>query len=64
MLQFIYEALKTAGALIIVASMLVCYLLIAGCARDDGPSFSNTGQARRPACVERDARGNEVWRSC
>lgn len=64
MLHFIYEALKTAGALVIVGCALVAYLLLYGCARDDGPSFSNTGHALRPACVTRDARGNEVWRSC
>lgn len=64
MLHFIYEALKTAAALIIVGCVLVTYLLLAGCASVDGAGFTNTGQARRPACVTRDARGNEVWRSC
>lgn len=64
MLNIIIEALKTAGALIIVASALVCYLLLAGCETIDGAGFANTGHARRPACVERDARGNEDWRSC
>ena len=64
MLHFIYEALKTAGALIIVGCALVTYLLLAGCASVDGAGFANTGKPQRPACVTRDARGNEVWRSC
>lgn len=64
MLPFIIEALKTAGALVLVAFALVAYLLLAGCETMDGAGFANTGHARRPACVERDARGNEVWRSC
>ena len=64
MLTFIIEALKTAGALLLVAFALVAYLLLAGCETIDGAGFTNTGRQSAPACVERDARGNERWRSC
>ena len=30
----------------------------------DGAGFYNSGKPSRPACVERDSRGNERWRSC
>ena len=50
---------------ILIASFIVCAVLVlGGCTRGDGPSFSNPGKASRPACVERDRRGNETWRSC
>lgn len=63
MWPIIYEALKTAGALILVAFILVAYLLLGAC-DNEGAGFNNTGRQAKKSCVERDARGNEVWRSC
>ena len=64
MLHYFFEALKTAAALVFVAFIIVSYLLLSGCSTVDGAGFENTGHARRPDCVHRDARGNEVWRTC
>ncbi len=62
-MQFIIEALKTAAAIAVVAFALIAYLLLAGC-DNEGAGFNNTGRQAKKSCVERDARGNEVWRSC
>lgn len=61
---FIYEALKTAGALVLVAFLLVAYALLSGCVSIEGSGFSNSGAYQRPACVQKDSRGNERWYSC
>lgn len=61
---FMIEALKTIAALVVVAFLLVAYLLLSGCASVEGAGFTNNGQPSRPACVERDGRGHERWRTC
>jgi hypothetical protein len=64
MLQLIYEALKTAGIGIIISFAVVAYLLLAGCVSTEGAGFENRGKQSRPACMHRDTRGHEVWRTC
>lgn len=50
---FIYEALKTAGALVLVAFLLVAYALLSGCASIEGSGFTNSGAYQRPVtCKE------------
>lgn len=60
MLDLLYKAV----ILILASSAVVCYLLLNGCSQGDGPGFENSGKPSRPACVERDAKGNETWGSC
>lgn len=67
MLHFIYEALKTAGVMVLVGCAAVTLILIfglAGCSSIEGAGFENRGAHSDPACMSRDARGHEVWRSC
>lgn len=43
----------------------VIAVILAGCSRTiEGAGFENTGRPSRPACVERDNRGNERWFTC
>lgn len=63
MMQFIYEALKTAGALVIVGILTVCYLLIAGCASREGDGFENTGRHARPVVCRETQPGYTQCRS-
>jgi len=60
----IYHSLKALAGVIFVAFLIVAYLILSGCGTTDGPGFQNFGKYSRPACVERDSKGNENWRSC
>lgn len=62
-MEYVYEALKYIFAAIFVAMCIVGYLLINGCS-DEGAGFRNTGRQPQKACMERDSRGNEIWRTC
>lgn len=60
----IYQSLKALAGIILVVFLIVAYLLLSGCGTTDGPGFHNSGKPSRPACVERDAKGNERWHTC
>jgi len=52
-------AIGAAAFVIVMAFGLA--VILTGC---EGAGFENTGRRSTPACVTRDARGNEDWRSC
>ena len=59
------ETVLAIGAAAFVIVMAVgLAVILTGCASIEGSGFQNSGAHHRPACVTRDARGNEDWRSC
>lgn len=64
MWQCAYESLKTVAALLVAVVAVIGFFLLSGCDRIEGAGFENSGRRSLPACVTRDARGNEDWRSC
>lgn len=64
MLQSIYDALKTAGIGVIIGCIAIAIASLAGCVSREGAGFENRGKQSRPACMHRDTRGHEIWRTC
>lgn len=62
--ELMIETLKALAYAALLCVILVGVAVLAGCASYDGDGFYNSGKPERPACVEKDSRGNERWFSC
>lgn len=60
--ELMRETVRAIGtAALVIVFFVGLAVMLTGC---EGAGFENTGRRHAPACVTRDARGNEVWRSC
>lgn len=63
--ELMIETLKALAFAAMLGVILVGVAVLSGCSGTyDGDGFYNSGRPARPACVEKDARGNERWFSC